>query len=796
MTGSASSSKAPVTTPHWSEKTPLDVTKVSPFFGRLGIKLSNDNYIPWSRIIETALKSVKVFEYCNGTAAIPTDADELANWKQTDMLVQGVLITNMEPEIISQLDTDLSSHELWTETRRIFAGQTMADYTLTISSLINTKYGGGEDDVIEHLTKMKRFRRDLILMNRDIDDAVFACFLRLSMPPDWNYVFAGLVDPYTSKEVETRIKGEHGNRAVQTAAATAFRAATTPKTKGKGRKGKPDGTRNGDARCTNCDAPGHLADDCWAPGGGAEGQAPWQKRKKKPKKGKAKKAEENSSDDSEVSFMVAPRTCSRFGWLKDSGATTHICHERSAFTTFKSHRSTIGGIQDNVDPLEVHGIGDIRLRCFIPGKADSHITLRNVSYCPHATDNLISESRMDKANLRIIVFGGKCEVKDRSGRVILMGTRRGGLYEMDCAPEPTYDGPPDVAFAVQNKSGIDLWHRRMAHLNPDSIYHLSKHGMVSGLDLRVKETLGPCDGCADGKHPQAPFPQKGSRAENILDRLHMDLQGPRQPSLSNYRYSLGIVDCHSRNGWKFFLKTKDQASNFIKDFISEQETQMGKKVKRIRTDGGTEFVNAELESFLKEKGIILETSAPYTQQQNGVAERFNRTTSEHALAMIKDAGLTDGFWPEAHEYASYVRNRSPTRVLDKITPHEAYYGKKPNVSALRIFGSKCHVRVPPEKRKKSDAHSIDGIFCGMIRHTKGYRIWIPKQHKMIKSRNVIVYEKISSIAEPNEILIPAQSEGVSSTTSASNDDPPNPMPVEDTPPSQQALPKKNSTQTS
>jgi hypothetical protein len=84
-------------TPHWSEKTPLDVTKVSPFFGTLGIKLSNDNYIPWSRIIETALKSVKVFEYCNGTAAIPTDADKLVNWKQTNMLVQGVLITKWNP---------------------------------------------------------------------------------------------------------------------------------------------------------------------------------------------------------------------------------------------------------------------------------------------------------------------------------------------------------------------------------------------------------------------------------------------------------------------------------------------------------------------------------------------------------------------------------------------------------------------------------------------------------------------------------------------------------------------------
>src|SRR5207244_377663 len=161
---------------------------------------------------------------------------------------------------------------LWLDVKRLFAGQTMADYTLTMAALINTKYGGGDEDVLEHLKAMKRHRRNLILMGRDLDDTVFACFLRLSMPQDWNYVFAGLTDPYMSREVKTRIKGEHGNRTAQSAQATAFRAAQNVPRKGKGRANH--------LHCSNCHKEGHTTENCWSPGGGAEGQAPWQKRKK------------------------------------------------------------------------------------------------------------------------------------------------------------------------------------------------------------------------------------------------------------------------------------------------------------------------------------------------------------------------------------------------------------------------------------------------------------------------------------------------------------------------------------
>jgi len=244
----------------------------------------------------------------------------------------------------------------------------------------------------------------------------------------------------------------------------------------------------------------------------------------------------------------------------------------------------------------------------------------------------------------------------------------------------------------------------------------------------------------------------------------MDLQGPFDSSIKGHRYTLVIVDDHSRKGWKEFIKHKNDAAEKIKALITRLETATGLKVKKVCSDRGGEFVDGIIQSFFKEKGIEHEVSAPHTPQQNGVAECFNRTTHEHALAMLHDAKLSTGFWPEAHEYASYVRNCSPTRALSQTTLNEAFHGHKPNVASLCIFGSRCHVRIPPESRQKLDPHSLDGIFCGFEKGSKAYKIWIPARHKFIASHDVLVYEKVFSLTDLDDnIIVPviqALSEGV------------------------------------
>lgn len=160
-------------------------------------------------------------------------------------------------------------------------------------------------------------------------------------------------------------------------------------------------------------------------------------------------------------------------------------------------------------------------------------------------------------------------------------------------------------------------------------------------------------------------------------------------------------------------------------------------------------------------------TALHTPQQNGMVEHFNQTTHESALAMLKDAEMSHGFWPEAHAYANYMHNHSPTKALTCSTPNETFYGKKPSMAVLCVFGSRCHVQVPPEQCRKLDAHSIDGIFCGLECQSKAYKVWVPSKHKFIASRDVIIYEKVLILDDNNEPLLPptAPMQGVPSSPS-------------------------------
>src|SRR5204863_3701924 len=197
--------------------------------------------------------------------------------------------------------------------------------------------------------------------------------------------------------------------------------------------------------------------------------------------------------------------------------------------------------------------------------------------------------------LDISVKGGICTIKDKAGCTLMVGHQRNNHYEMDCAIDPKYSGPVDFAFLSYAGSDLDLWHRRLAHLNTKSLRRLVKYQMVTGINSLPSNELGPCTGCAKGKHSQSPFPQQASHAESILELLHMDLQGPMPTSSwSGYRYTLGIVDDNSRRSWKFFQKHKDEASDNIEAFITEVENQSGLTVKQIRIDGGGEFVNKNM----------------------------------------------------------------------------------------------------------------------------------------------------------------------------------------------------------
>ncbi|CAI7876180.1 unnamed protein product, partial [Closterium sp. NIES-53] len=201
------------------------------------------------------------------------------------------------------------------------------------------------------------------------------------------------------------------------------------------------------------------------------------------------------------------------------------------------------------------------------------------------------------------------------------------------------DATPAWAKALSRSGEADweTWHERLCHVNFPMLQKLLKDGSLKGLEVKgaVKE-IGSCPTCLETKFTKFPFCSGMGPAKAPLAIVHMDMVGPTgAPSLSGSRYFLTIVDDHTRAVWVYPLKTKGEiAAAVLKEWMPRAQRQSGHKVKVIRTDNGGEFIGADFEAVLKKKGIQHQLTVPYNPQQNGMAERFNRTLQEGARTLL------------------------------------------------------------------------------------------------------------------------------------------------------------------
>ena len=200
------------------------------------------------------------------------------------------------------------------------------------------------------------------------------------------------------------------------------------------------------------------------------------------------------------------------------------------------------------------------------------------------------------------------------------------------------------------------------------------------------------------------------------------------------------------------MKGKNEVFSKFKEFKVLIENLFEKKIKIFRSDNGGEFTSGEFKEFCKEVGIKRDLSTPYNHQQNGVAERKNRTIMEAVKAMIHDQDLPMHLWEEAARKIVYVQNKSPHRVLGNKTPEEMFSGEKPEVNHLRIFGCPVYVHVPREKRSKLESSSKKGIFVGYNESSKAYRVYIPNFRQIETSKDVTFDEDTTfSRSRPNHV---------------------------------------------
>nr|GEW55502.1 hypothetical protein [Tanacetum cinerariifolium] len=269
-----------------------------------------------------------------------------------------------------------------------------------------------------------------------------------------------------------------------------------------------------------------------------------------------------------------------------------------------------------------------------------NITITRVYFVEGLGYNLFSVGQFCDADLEVTFRRNTCFIRDLDGVELLKGNRSTNLYTINLHEMASASPICLMAQATPTKSW--LWHQRLSHLNFDTINDLAKNDLVSDLPKfkYAKEHLCP-----------------------------------------SYDYS--------RYTWVHFLRTKDETPEVIKNFLKKIYVRLQAHVIIVRTDNRTEFKNQVLKKYFDSVGIIHETSAAKTPQQNGVVERKNRTSVEAARTMLIFSHDPFFLWAKAIATACYTQNRSIIHRRFNKTPYELIQGRKPDISYLHVFRALC-----------------------------------------------------------------------------------------------------------
>ncbi|GJX64828.1 ribonuclease H-like domain-containing protein [Tanacetum coccineum] len=404
----------------------------------------------------------------------------------------------------------------------------------------------------------------------------------------------------------------------------------------------------------------------------------------------------------------------------DSGCSGHMTGNKDQledFEEFNGGSVTFGGSKGYISGKGRIRVGNLDFDSVSFVKELGHFNLFSISQiCDKQHKVLFTETEC-------LVVSSDFKMPDEN-QILLKVPRHHNMYSFDMkTPSPAKGFACLIAKATSDES--KLWHRRLGHINFKNLNKLVKGNLVRGLPSKVFKNDHTCVACHKGKQHRASCKAKLERLiTKPLHTLHMDLFGPTSvKSINHASYCLVITDDCTRFCWVFFLASKDETSGILQTFIRQIENQLSHRVKIIRSDNGTEFKNRDMLEFCGNKGIKQEYSTARTPQQNGVAERMNRTLIEAARTMLADSLLPTTFWAEAVSTACYIFNRVRVTKPQHKTPYELLFGHKPIISYIRPFG--CHVTILDTLSVlgKFDRKSDEGFLVGYSLNSKAYRVY-------------------------------------------------------------------------
>lgn len=652
------------------------------------ILTGKSNYYIWKVKMRASLRIRDLWKYVE-------DGDGAEGYKKRqDEVAQGRIDLAVGEHLIAHIEDAKSAKEAWEKLEKMCGGDGLVRRVQLMADLVNTRLdtcNGMADYVQRIISTVHELKR----IKFEVSDDWAATFLLAGLPSSYSPMVMALQNSgkeLSLDDIQVQLMQERADEPENKNSALVAQPQrdAVPGAQSQGRRG-----------CFVCGKLGHFAAQCWSKG-----------RKNNVQGGQGVQG----NNDQHSLLTMALQCGSSSEWIIDSGASSHMSASLPLMTTSEKTAISVA------DGRQVEAIGGGTVDVMMSnGSRDVPCVLNNVLCVPDLTVNLLSVQKACQSGKEIRFKGDQCTIL--SGKAVIgHGVLRDGLYRLVTGST--------VHAAVAQTSG-SVWHRRLGHLNCGYMTRMASKIGKSAIN-------DDCGTCAVAKMTRGPFKSSNSRSTKKLELVHSDVCEMDTVSTGGNRYFVTFLCDFSRKLWLFPIKKKSDVFEKFQQFQACAERESGEKIISVRSDNGGEYVNNQFAEYLRKNGIKQELTVPHNPEQNGAAERVNRTIIDKVRCMLTDSGLPKNVWAEAANTAVYIINRCPAEAIDFKIPEEVWTDRQVSVNHLRIFGSKVVAYIPKHKRQKLDNPGRDGVLVGYGEGQKGYRVLFGD--KVCVTCNVRIFE--------------------------------------------------------
>ncbi|CAI7871770.1 unnamed protein product [Closterium sp. NIES-53] len=304
-----------------------------------------------------------------------------------------------------------------------------------------------------------------------------------------------------------------------------------------------------------------------------------------------------------------------------------------------------------------------------------------------------------------------------------------------------------------HRADESTWHARMGHASNTVLNNTIRAGVLDKdslllLDGReLQRARGTCLTCPEADLPHRPFAPRhnpSAPAYAPLEKVYSDILYNREPGQVTYNYTITFIDAATRYVWHLNLPSRDMALAAFAAWLPVAERESGVKLKILQSDGGGEYTSQRFKMYLAEKGIKQLLSLPYAHQQQGVAERMNRTLQNSMRKLLRGMQLPNHQWPAAMDHAVMLHNlMSSSSLPNNASPHLLWTGKHGSTKMLRVFGCMVQYRPPTARAGRFSQRAQWGLHLGIEKNYNAWKIFDVHSKETVAARDVIFYERLT-----------------------------------------------------